>query len=74
MSWELERSGEGARKESILLQRQQAPCVFRERLCLGAAAPANWGAVINGQCLFLTQVVFLRINVPAFMEVFLIEL
>lgn len=74
MGWELRRSREGDGKESTLLQKQQPPCVFRERQCLGEAVPANWGAVINGQCLFLTQVAFLRINVPAFMEVFLIEL
>lgn len=34
----------------------------------------NWEALINGQRLFLTQVVFLHIKVAAFMEVSLIEL
>lgn len=43
-------------------------------LCLGAAERANWEALINGQCLLLTQVVLERIKAAAFMEVSLIEL
>lgn len=54
--------------------KHTSPSVFVERLCLGAAGPANWEAVINGQCLFLTQVVVLHIKVTAFMEASLIEL
>lgn len=48
--------------------------LLRQRLCLGAAARANWEALINGQRLLLTQVVFARIKAAAFMEVSLIEL
>lgn len=61
-------------ESALPLQTQQTPSVFGEWLRLGAAGRANWEALINGQCLFLTQVVFLHIKVAAFMEVSLIEL
>ena len=40
----------------------------------GAAAPANWEALINGQRLLLTQVVFLPVKAAGFMELSLIKL